>query len=105
MEKGKRRADLRYFLEIKDLQYNPVYLASGVSLREAVRLASEIVTNMDHHSKVYRELRAMNGAYVGMFYAPQGAKKPIHAFVLIREYVNETPEEDAAAIARIEAGE
>lgn len=102
MEKGKKRVDLRYFLEIKDLNYNPVYLASGVSLREAVRLVAEHVTDMDHHSKVYRELREMNGAYVGLFYAPQGAKKPIHVFVLIREYINSSPSEDLEALAQIE---
>lgn len=102
MEKGTKRTDLRYFLEIKDLQYKPVYLAAGLSLREAVRQASEFVTDMDHHSKVYRELRAMDGAYAGLFYAPQGAKKPIKVFALIQEYINTTPEEDLAAVNEID---
>lgn len=102
MEKGKKRVDLRYFLEIKDLTYNPVYLTSGVSLREAVRLAAEHVTHMDHHSKVYRELRSNDGAYIGLFHAPRGPKKPIKVFVLIREYINSTPDEDLQALAQIE---
>lgn len=103
MEKGKRRTDLRYFVEIKDLNYNPVYFTSGVSLREGVRLASEQVLNMDHHSKVYRELRQMQGDYIGLFYAPGGAKKPIKVFLLIREYIDPTPSEDADALDRIES--
>lgn len=102
MEKGKRRANLRYFLEIKDLQYKPIYSLSGVSLREAVRLASENVTDMDHHSKVYRELRSMQGAYIGLFYAPMGAKKPIKAFVLIQEYTVTTSEQDLAMLDKID---
>jgi hypothetical protein len=28
----------------------------------------------------------MDGAYIGLFYAPQGPKKPIKAFVLIQEH-------------------
>jgi hypothetical protein len=103
MEKGKRRTDLRYFVEIKDLSYKPVYLTSGVSLREAVRLVSEQVLDMDHHSKVYRELREMQGDYIGLFYAPTGAKNPIKVFVLIREYIDSTPNEDADALDRIES--
>ena len=105
METVKKRNDLRYFLEIKDLQYNPVYLTSGVSLREAVRLASGQVSDMDHHSKVYRELRAMDGAYIGLFYAPRGSEKSIRVFVLIREYINTTPEQDSASIEEIDRQE
>ena len=105
MKKGTKLADVQYFLEIKDLQYQPVYWAGGLSLREAVRLASNHVMNMDTYSKVYRELRAMQGAYAGLFFAPRGEKKPLTVFVLIREYPKLSVEEEQTIIAQLEPSE
>ena len=102
MKKGSKLADVQYFLEIKDLQYQPFYLAGGLSLREAVRLASQHVTDMDTYSKVYRELRAMQGAYAGLFFSLQGEKKPITVFVLIREYPKPSAEEELTTLAQID---
>lgn len=67
-----------FFLEITTLNNRLVYASADKSLRETVRLASFYVLGMDSYSKVYRELRAMEGAFVGVFFCEPAPKfKPI----------------------------
>ena len=90
MKKGTKLSDSQYYLEIKDLQYRPIYSLGGIfSLREAVRLAAEHVQDMDNYAKVYRELKAMHGAFVGHYLLP--GKKVRHAFMIIAEYEQTNP--------------
>lgn len=102
MKKGSKLNDTQYFLEIRDLQYRPVYLGGGLSLREAVRLTSEHVTDMDNYSKVYRELKAMQGAFIGLYFAQLGKKEPTKVFVLIQGYFKPSAEQEQQALAEAE---
>lgn len=103
MKKGAKLKDTQYFLEIKDLEYKPIFLASVHSLREAVSIASKHVTNMDHYAKVLRELKALNGAFIGMYFAPaEGTEALRHAFVLIRAESFPPPKEIAKILDKAE---
>jgi hypothetical protein len=83
MKKGTKLADTVYSLEIKSLTRKPAFTSEGSSLRELVRLVSEIVPSMDTHSKVYREMRDNVGVYMGLFVLPVQKKKPRHVVVTI----------------------
>lgn len=67
-----------FFLEITTLTNRLVYASAGKSLRETVRLASLHVAGMDNYAKVYRELRAMEGAFVGIFFRIDGPASKSH---------------------------
>lgn len=83
-----------YFLEVTTLTNRLVYASAGKSLRETVRLASLHVAGMDNYPKVYRELRAMEGAFVGIFFriddpaskSPEVKRLPKHLIVKIHAF-------------------
>ncbi len=82
MKKGSKVSDREYHLEIRELSHKPIHLASVTSLREAVRLATSFVPNMDTHSKVYREMRDNLRVYIGLFLLSHSGK-PMHVVVTI----------------------
>lgn len=101
MKKGIKLTDSQYYLEIKDLQYRPIFSLGGIhSLREAVRLAAEHVNDMDNYAKVYRELKAMQGAFVGAYLLP--GKKVRHAFLIIAAYELTNPITDIELVDEAE---
>ncbi len=63
MKKAKNTIQNQYYLEIKDLQNQPIFAVEGVSLREAVRLAGKHVLLMENYQKVYREAMNLHGFY------------------------------------------
>lgn len=88
MKKGEKLSDTLYFLEVKDLRNIPVVLGTSRSLRDAVKLASQYVVNMDNYSKVYREATALNGVFAGVYFARNQAGSPVskpnsHLLVII----------------------
>lgn len=84
MKKGTKLSDVTYFLEIRELSHNPIYLTSGSSLRELVHAAAAHVPTMDNYSKVYREMRVQLGVYMGLFVVVPDTGNPFHANVIIR---------------------
>ncbi len=95
MKKGTKLTDTYYYLEIKDLQNRVLFLAAFHSLREAVDIASNHVTGMDNYAKVYRELKAMQGAFTGVYFGiVEGFTKPRHAFVTISHFELEDDSEE-----------
>lgn len=101
MKKGIKLTDSQYYLEIKDLQYRPIFSLGGIhSLREAVRLAADHVQDMDNYAKVYRELKAMQGAFVGAYLLP--GKKVRHAFLIIAAYELTNPITDIELVDEAE---
>jgi hypothetical protein len=77
-----------YFLEVTTLDNRLVCAFSDNSLRETVRLASLYVANMDNYAKVYRELRAMEGAFVGIFFRTDDPEiKPIQGKGLTKHLI------------------
>lgn len=83
MKKGTKLSDVTYFLEIREMSHNPVYLTSGPSLRELVRAAAAHVPTMDNYSKVYREMRVQLGVYMGLFVLIPATGRPFHVNVTI----------------------
>jgi hypothetical protein len=63
MKKAKNTIQNQYYLEIRDLQHQPIFAIEGVSLREAVRLAGKHVLLMENYQKVYREAMNLHGFY------------------------------------------
>lgn len=96
MKKGSKVSDREYYLEIRELNHKPIYLATVPSLREAVRLATSYVPNMDNHSKVYRQMQHNLRVYIGIFLLSHSGK-PLHVVVAI------TTAHDEADIARFHA--
>lgn len=89
MKKGEKVRDVIYFLEIKDLSNNPIYLSTSPSLRGVVKLAAQVVSNMDSYSKVYREFSELDGVFAGVYFALNPhqtliSKGSRHLFVIIR---------------------
>jgi hypothetical protein len=57
-----------YFLTVKTLSDRLIHANSYQSLRETIAAASDFVLNMDNHAKVYREIKEMEGAFVGIYF-------------------------------------
>jgi hypothetical protein len=77
-----------FFLEITTLNNRLVYASADKSLRETVRLASLYVAEMNNYSKVYRELRAMEGAFVGIFFRNNDPEiQPIQGKILAKHLI------------------
>jgi hypothetical protein len=84
-----------YFLTVKTLSGKLIHGSAYNSLRETIVAASDFVSDMDNHSKVYRELTEMEGAFVGIYFPSDNLaltrrfdarKIPKHVIVTIRYF-------------------
>ncbi|RZJ94648.1 MAG: hypothetical protein EOO60_02590 [Hymenobacter sp.] len=93
MKKGAQTQQKAFLVQVKDIHNKTVGGGLCRSLRQAVVMATELVSDMDNYSKVYREFTLMKGAYAGVFFAKYkdspahlaavGRKPSKHLFVLI----------------------
>jgi hypothetical protein len=105
MKKGEKLLEKAHLVQIKDIHNKTVGGGLCRSLRQAVSLASEYVTDMANYPKVYREYTLMKGAYAGVFFskskasssdlAIMGRKPSKHLFVLINSAVLPSAEIEA----------
>ncbi len=83
MKKGAKLSDSSYTLKVNHLDHEQAFHAKGSSLRELVRMVRDFIPNMDHYSKVYRQMKENVGVYMGLFVLPVDKKRVRHAVVTI----------------------